>query len=43
MPPDNAGYMHAAYAVAAVLYIGYGLLLYRRRAKVRAQLKPDAR
>ena len=35
MPPDNAGYFHAAYAVVAVVYAGYALLLMRRRARVR--------
>ena len=28
--PDNAGYMHAAYAVAAAAYALYGLSLWRR-------------
>ena len=29
-PPDNAGYMIAAYAVASVLLLGYGFSLFRR-------------
>ena len=37
--PDNASYMHAAYAVAAVAYLGYALLLVRRRARTRAALR----
>lgn len=39
MPPDNASYFHAAYAVIAVLYVGYALLLARRRAAVRRRLE----
>jgi hypothetical protein len=38
MPPDNAVYYHAAYAVIGVLYVGYALLLVRRRARVRRAL-----
>jgi hypothetical protein len=37
--PDNASFMHAAYAVAAVVYLGYALTLVRRRARVRAALR----
>jgi hypothetical protein len=36
--PDNAGYFHAAYIVAAVVYVGYALLLVRRRARARRAL-----
>ncbi len=36
--PDNAGYFQAAYLVAAVLFLGYALLLVRRRARVRRAL-----
>ena len=36
--PDNAGYYHAAYVVAAVVYLGYALLLVRRRARARRAL-----
>ncbi len=39
MTPDNAVFMHAAYAVAAVVYLGYALTLVRRRARVRAALR----
>ncbi len=30
MPPDNGGYMIAAYVVTAVILVGYVLLLWRR-------------
>jgi hypothetical protein len=30
MPPDNAGYMVAAYVVTAVILVGYAVLLVRR-------------
>ena len=39
MPPDNAVYYHAAYAAIGVLYVGYALLLARRRAAVRRRLR----
>ena len=29
-PPANGGYMTAAYIVAAVIYLGYSCLLWRR-------------
>ena len=38
MPPDNAGYFHAAYVLAALVYVGYAVLLVRRRARVRRAL-----
>ena len=41
MPPDNAAYFHAAYALAAFVYLGYVTLLVRRRARARRAL--DAR
>jgi len=34
-PPDNAGFMHAAYALALLVYGGYAAVLLRRRARVR--------
>jgi hypothetical protein len=37
--PDNASFMHAAYAVVAVVYLGYALSLVRRRARVREALR----
>lgn len=30
MTPENGGFMVAAYVVAAVLYLGYSLYLWRR-------------
>lgn len=30
--PDNAGYMWAAYIALGVLYAGYALYLFRRKA-----------
>jgi hypothetical protein len=30
MPPDNAGYLVAAYVVTAVILVGYSLGLWRR-------------
>jgi hypothetical protein len=36
--PDNAGYYHAAYLFAALVYLGYALLLVRRRARTRRAL-----
>jgi hypothetical protein len=30
MPPDNAGYMVAAYVVTTVILVGYSLGLWRR-------------
>ena len=38
MPPDNASYFYAAYALAAFIYVGYAALLVRRRARVRRAL-----
>lgn len=38
MTPDNAGYLHAAYALALCVYVGYALLLVRRRARARRAL-----
>ena len=30
MPPDNGGYMVAAYAATAVILVGYAVMLMRR-------------
>ena len=30
MPPENAGYMVAAYVVTAVILVGYAVMLVRR-------------
>ena len=38
MTPDNAGYFHAAYALALLVYVGYALVLVRRRARARRAL-----
>jgi hypothetical protein len=35
---NNAGYYHAAYAVALTVYALYTIALVRRRARVRAEL-----
>jgi hypothetical protein len=32
--PANAGYMVAAYTAAAVILVGYAILLYRRTRKL---------
>ena len=42
MPPDNAGYFHAAYIAIVVLYVGYAALLMRRRARVRRALESES-
>ena len=39
MPPDNASYMYAAYAVAAAVYGLYALTLWRRRRRVDERLR----
>jgi hypothetical protein len=43
--PSNAGYYHAAYIVAAVVYIVYAwsIIARTRALRVRAQALPDAR
>ena len=33
MPPDNGGYMVAAYVVTAVILVGYAVGLWRRARK----------
>lgn len=38
MIPENAGYFHAAYIAAAVIYVGYVVSLWRRRRHVRRRL-----
>lgn len=35
MPPDNSGYLAAAYIVAGVVYLAYALALVRRAAKLK--------
>jgi hypothetical protein len=39
--PDNASYMHAAYAVAVTAYSLYALSLWRRRRAVRRDLERE--
>ena len=38
MPPDNAGYYHAAYIATAVIYVAYAASILWRTASVRRQL-----
>ena len=42
MPPENGGYMVAAYIVTAVILVGYAVMLVRRarRAIERASMSP---
>ena len=37
MPPDNGGYMVAAYIVTAVVLVGYAVLLIRRARRAICQ------
>jgi hypothetical protein len=37
--PDNAGYFHAAYLAAAIIYLGYGLSLWSRRRSLAARAR----
>jgi hypothetical protein len=38
MPPNNAGYMHAAYAAAIAIYVGYAISIWwRGRAALAAR------
>ena len=39
--PDNAGFMHAAYTVAATVYTLYSLSLWRRRRAVRREMERE--
>jgi hypothetical protein len=39
MPPDNAGYFHAAYLVAAVIYGGYIVVLWGRARSLRRRAR----
>ncbi len=38
MPPDNGGYMVAAYVVTAVILVGYAVSLWRRAKKTLGDL-----
>lgn len=43
MPPDNAGYMYAAYVAAGVIYVGYALSLWWRARNLAARRAQAAR
>jgi hypothetical protein len=38
VPPDNGAYLVAAYALTALVYAGYSVILVRRRARARRAL-----
>jgi hypothetical protein len=38
VPPDNGAYLVAAYALTALVYVGYSVILVRRRARARRAL-----
>ena len=41
MPPDNGGYMVAAYVVTALVLVGYAVLLVRRaRRAIKRTMSP---
>jgi hypothetical protein len=44
MPPQNAGYMYAAYAAATAVYAGYAVSIWirARRLADRARARTDA-
>jgi hypothetical protein len=39
MPPDNGGYMVAAYVLTAVILVGYAVGLWRRAKKVEKEAR----
>jgi hypothetical protein len=39
MPPDNAGYMVAAYVITAGVLVGYAVLLVRRARRALEKLR----
>ena len=41
-PPDTSGYMWAGYAVTAVVYVGYIVLLMRRMSRLRRGSSPTS-
>ena len=43
MTPDTSSYFVAAYVAAAVIYLAYGLSLYRRTRRVRRRLEDGSR
>lgn len=38
MTPDNAGYFHVAYVVAAAVYVGYAISIRQRARTLRRRL-----
>jgi cytochrome oxidase assembly protein ShyY1 len=42
MPPDNGGYMVAAYAITAVILVGYAVALWRRARRAVRSVSRDA-
>lgn len=43
MPPDTSAYYHAAYIAAAVLYVGYIVILFWRYRKVIRRLNQSGK
>lgn len=43
MTPDNAGFYHAAYVAAAVVYLGYAISIRVRARALRARLEAVSR
>ena len=43
MPPENSGYMVAAYVVTAVVLVGYAVLLVRRARRAVERAGREAR
>lgn len=39
MPPDNAGFYHAAYVAAAAIYLCYAASVLWRAARIRRRLR----
>ena len=42
MPPENSGYMVAAYIVTAVVLVGYAVLLMRRARRALGKVGTEA-
>jgi hypothetical protein len=40
-PPENAGYYHAAYAAAAIIWTAYAVSLWWRTRRVRERLSQE--
>ncbi len=43
MTPDTSRYFIAAYVAAAAIYLGYGLMLFRRTRRVKLRLESASR